>query len=90
MSVISHMATLNSRLYLIPIEGHAEVGLRVNRLLEIDVESLNLLNAYTLLDHQEEPLRWVEAFEFVSEDELLVFHYTDGMFYRYEDIDLIQ
>lgn len=90
VSVISHMATLNSRLYLIPIEGHAEVGLRVNRLLEIDVESLNLLNAYTLLDHQEEPLRWVEAFEFVSEDELLVFHYTDGMFYRYEDIDLIQ
>ena len=43
MSVISYMATLNSRLYLIPIEGHAEVGLRVNRLLEIDVESLNLL-----------------------------------------------
>lgn len=90
VSVISYMATLNSRLYLIPVEGHAEVGLRVNRLLEIDVESLNILNAYTLLDHQEEPLRWVEAFEFVSEDELLVFHYTDGMFYRYEDIDLIQ
>ena len=61
VSVISYMATLNSRLYLLPIEGYAEVGLRVNRLLEIDVESLNLLNAYTLLDHQEEPLRWVEA-----------------------------
>ncbi|MXY24982.1 MAG: hypothetical protein F4Y45_10730 [Acidobacteria bacterium] len=90
VSVISYMATLNSRLYLLPIEGYAEVGLRVNRLLEIDVESLNILNAYTLLDHQEEPLRWVEAFEFISEDELLVFHYSDGVFYRYEDIDLIQ
>ena len=90
VSVISYMATLNSRLYLIPIEGYPEVGLRVNRLLEIDVESLNILNAYTLLDHQEEPLRWVDAFEFISEDELLVFHYTDGMFYRYQDIDLIQ
>ena len=88
--VISYMATRNSRLYLLPVEGHAEVGLRVNRLLEIDVESLNILNAYTLLDHQEEPLRWVEAFEFLSEDELLVFHYTDGVFYRYKDIDLIQ
>ena len=89
VSVISYMATLNSRLYLLPIEGHAEVGLRVNRLLEIDVESLNILNAYTLLDHQEDPLGWVEAFEFVSEDELLVFDYTDGVFYRYKDIDLI-
>ncbi len=84
------MATLNSRLYLLPVEGYPEVGTKVNRLLEIDLESLNILNAYTLLDHQEEPLRWVEAFEFVSEDELLVFHYTDGAFYRYKDIDLIQ
>ena len=90
VTVISYMATRNSRLYLLPIEGHAGFGLRVNRLLEIDVESLNLLNAYTLLDHQEEPLRWVDAFEFISEDELLVFHYTDGVFYRYKDIDLIQ
>lgn len=90
VSVISYMATLNSRLYLVPIEGHAEVGLRVNRLLEIDLESLNILNAYTLLDHQEDPLRWVQAFEFISEDELLVFHHTDGVFYRYKDIDLIQ
>ncbi len=90
VSVISYMATLNSRLYLLPVEGYPEVGLRVNRLLEIDVESLNILNAYTLLDHQEEPLRWVEAFEFISEDELLVFHYSEGVFYRYKDIDLIQ
>ena len=88
--VISYMATLNSKLYLIPIEGYSEVGLHVNRLLEIDVESLNILNAYTLLDHQGDPLDWVEAFEFVSEDELLVFHYTDGVFYRYKDIDLFQ
>ena len=90
VSVISYMATLNSRLYLLPVEGYPEVGTKVNRLLEIDLESLNILNAYTLLDHQEEPLRWVEAFEFISEDELLVFHYTDGVFYRYEDIDLFQ
>ena len=90
VSVISYMATLNSRLYLVPIEGRAEVGLRVNRLLEIDLESLNILNAYTLLDHQEDPLRWVQAFEFISEDELLVFHPIDGVFYRYKDIDLIQ
>ena len=88
--VISYMATRNSRLYLLPAEGHAEVGLRVNRLLEIDVGSLDILNAYTLLDHQEEPLDWVEAFEFLSEDELLVFNYTDGVFYQYKDIDLIQ
>ncbi|MDE2828005.1 MAG: hypothetical protein OXL40_11970 [Bacteroidota bacterium] len=90
VTVIGYMATRNSRLYLLPIEGHAGFGLRVNRLLEIDVESLDILNAYTLLDHQEEPLRWVDAFEFISEDELLVFHYTDGMFYRYQDMDLIQ
>ncbi len=90
VSVISYMTTLNSRLYLLPVEGYPEVGLRVNRLLEVDVESLNILNAYTLLDHQEDPLRWVEAFEFISEDELLVFHYSDGVFYRYKDMDLIQ
>ena len=90
VSVISYMATFNSKLYLIPIEGYAEVGLHVNRLLEIDLESLNILDAYTLLDHQGDPLKWVEAFEFISEDELLVFHYTDGVFYRYEDIDLLQ
>ena len=88
--VISYMATRNSRLYLLPTEGYAGFGLRANRLLEIDVESLDILNAYTLLDHEEEPLDWVEAFEFVSEDELLVFHYSDGVFYRYNDIDLIQ
>ncbi len=87
---ISYMATLNSRLYLIPIEGYPEVGTNVNRLLEIDLESLNILDAYTLLDHQGDPLKWVAAFEFISEDELLVFHYTDGAFYRYKDIDLFQ
>lgn len=90
VSVIGYMATLNSRLYLIPVEGYPEVGVHANKLLEIDTESLNILNAYTLLDHQKDPLRWVEAFEFVSEDELLVFHYSDGVFYRYKDIDLIQ
>ena len=90
VTVTSYMATRNSRLYLLPIEGHAGFGLRKNRLLEIDVESLDILNAYTLLDHQEEPLRWVDAFEFISEDELLVFHYSDGVFYRYKDVDLIQ
>lgn len=90
VTVISYMATRNSRLYLIPIEGYPEVGVHANRLLEIDMESLNILNAYTLLDHQEDPLRWVEAFEFISEDELLVFHPIDGVFYRYKDIDLIE
>ena len=90
VSVISYMATFSSRLYLIPIEGYAEVGLRVNRLLEIDVESLDILNAYTLLDHLEDPLDWVDAFEFLSHDELLVFHHSDGVFYRYKDIDLIR
>jgi len=90
VGVISYMVTLNSRVYLIPIEGYPEVGLDVNRLLEIDLESLNILDAYTLLDHQGDPLKWVAAFVFVSEDELLVFHYTDGAFYRYKDIDLFQ
>ncbi len=88
--VINYMATLNSRLYLLLIEGYPEVGTNVNRLLEIDLESLNILDVYTLLDHQGGTLRWVDAFEFVSEDELLVFHYTDGVFYRYKDRDLFQ
>ncbi len=88
--VINYMATLNARLYLLLIEGYPEVGTNVNRLLEIDLESLNILDAYTLLDNQGGTLKWVDAFEFVSEDELLVFHYSDGVFYRYKDIDLIQ
>ncbi len=88
--VTGYMGVLNSKLYLIPIEGYPEVGTNVNRLLEIDLESLNILNAYTLLDHQGGTLKWVDAFEFISEDELLVFEYTDGVFYRYKDIDLIQ
>ncbi len=88
--VTGYMAVLNSKLYLIPIEGYPEVGTNVNRLLEIDLESLNILNAYTLLDHQGGTLKWVDAFEFISEDELLVFEYTDGVFYRYKDMDLDQ
>ena len=87
--VTRYMVVRNSKLYLIPIEGYPEVGTNVNRLLEIDLESLNILDAYTLLDHQGGTLKWVNAFEFVSEDELLVFEYTDGVFYRYKDIDLI-
>ena len=89
--VVNHIGIFNNRLYIIPIEGSpSNDNLRVNRLLELDTESLNIVNAYTLLDHLGNPLKWVEAFEFISDDELIVFHYTDGIFYRYKNTDLTQ
>jgi hypothetical protein len=72
----------NSRLYVVPIEEGAG-SLSVNRILEFDTESLGIVRTYTLTDLQGGPLRWVRSFEFVSENELLVFHHTEGVFYRY-------
>lgn len=89
--VVSSIGMFNNRLYIIPIEGSpVKRNLRVNRLLELDVESLDIENAYTLLDNQGDPLRWVEAFGFVSENELIAFHYTDGILYRYRNTILAQ
>ena len=55
----------------------------MSRILEFDAESLDIVRTYALLDLQGDPLRWVGTFEFVSENELLVFHNTEGAFYRY-------
>ncbi|MCY3629586.1 MAG: hypothetical protein OXI05_02295 [Bacteroidota bacterium] len=83
ISLVRSIATTNTRMYIMPIEARPDNGSRVNRLLELDLESLSLLRTYSLLDHLGEPLRWVTALEFVSEKELILFHHTDGIFYRY-------
>lgn len=80
--ILEATEVFNSRLYVIPIEG-GDSSLRVNRILEFDTESLGIVRTYTLLDLQGDPLRWVGTFEFLSENELLVFHDTEGVFYRY-------
>ena len=82
-SMLSATDAFDSRLYVIPIEGVPGKSLRVNRILELDPESLDIVHTYALLDLQGDPLRWVGTFEFVSENELLVFHNTEGVFYQY-------
>lgn len=80
--ILETTEVFNSRLYVIPIEG-VTGSLSVNRILEFDTESLGIVRTYTLTNLKGEPLKWVGTFEFVSENELLVFHDTEGVFYRY-------
>ncbi|MCY4171574.1 MAG: 6-bladed beta-propeller [Bacteroidetes bacterium] len=82
-SLVSITKVFNSRLYVIPIEGPQGYGMRVSRILEFDIETLDLLNTYALLDLNGDPLRWVNVFEFISENELIVFHESEGVFYLY-------
>ena len=83
VTVVCCTTTTSERVYIMPIVAYPDNSVRVNRLLELDLESLSLLRTYSLLDHLGEPLRWVTALEFVSEKELILFHHTDGIFYRY-------
>ena len=83
MSLVRCIAATSTRMYIMPVEVYPDNSVRVNRLLELDLESLELLRTYSLFDHLGEPLRWVTSLEFVSEKELILFHHTDGIFYRY-------
>ena len=82
-TIVGGIAATSTRLYIMPIEAYPDDRIRVNRLLELDLESLDPLSTYNMLDHLGEPLRWIQSFEFLSENELILFHYTDGVFYRY-------
>ncbi len=84
VTLVRCIAATSTRMYIMPIQAYPDnSGARVNRLLELDLESLELLRTYSLFDHLGEPLRWVTSLEFVSEKELILFHHTDGIFYRY-------
>lgn len=83
ISLVCCIAATSTRMYIVPVVTYPDNSVRVNRLLELDLESLKLLRTYSLFDHLGEPLRWVGSLEFVSEKELILFHNTDGIFYRY-------
>ncbi|MCY3594335.1 MAG: 6-bladed beta-propeller [Bacteroidetes bacterium] len=83
ISLVRCIAATSTRMYIVPVVTYPDNSVRANRLLELDLESLELLRTYSLFDHLGEPLRWVGSIEFVSEKELILFHNTDGIFYRY-------
>ncbi len=82
-TVASKASVIDDMFYVLIIQGSPSKNVRKNTLLAIDIETLKLERAYELSDQEGEPLRWVTAFAGIPSGELLVYHHSDGVFYRY-------
>ncbi len=87
VTVVQDVAVTNSMFYVLVIQGAPGQDLRTNTILAVDTETLTLEHAYELSDLEGKSLRWVNAFARSAFGELLVYHHSEGVFYRYRHFE---
>jgi len=81
--VVNRIELIDKTLYVLIITGVPKKDLRVNTLLAMNIETLEVEHIYKLSDDKGNPLLWVDAFGSTTGGDLLVFHGSEGIFYRY-------
>jgi len=85
VQLFQYIEVYNSILYMLIIRGEHGGEVRANTLLAVDTESLELVGAFKLADHEGQAIRWGPSFIHTSRGELLVYSARDGVFFWYDD-----